>query len=498
MPATQKIITRLHERRQIETELRRMLALGSERAMRQQAQRIAAFGPEVIPTLIGNLDRADSQMLAAMGLVATFLDREEVVSALRQAVLQPQRSDQGRVAAMTILERFLGQPPDDTLLESLENPERVALSALEEVLRQVDRNPVLLIEYVRGLDQQEPDVVLAVVRALQERREPACVEPLRMMAQDVRQEIAAAALTALGKVRLPEAAWALQTLIPIVHPELRPQAERMERKLRFAGVPVRPLPAHDPNWRALVSPPSGLGRRELWFILPDRQTARTRFLDIVLDDRAGAVEARGQEHISPLMLPLRRPLGQVHYLPGPEGALLMLETTFDLGRRWVRETLPLNWETQIPVTGVLRLLSPWLWGVAGADDLPARQLPTLPEETRAAAVRESAWLLSHPALRTWTLGSNALVQAAEGPLRRLYRSGEAGVRRLADALLAEEPVRRALRRRLLTLSEWFFLAGEEGMARLALATGQAIVRESPRRIPFVLALIRRDLERAAD
>ena len=135
MPATQdKIITKLHERRQIEAGLREMLCAASDLEFRRQAQRIATLGSQVIPTIVRNLDQADARLLAAMGTVATYLDHEEVTSALRQAVLQPDRTDQGKVGAMTILERFLGQPPDDDLLVSLRDPETVAISSLEEVL----------------------------------------------------------------------------------------------------------------------------------------------------------------------------------------------------------------------------------------------------------------------------------------------------------------------------------------------------------------------------
>ena len=130
----ERIITKLRERRRIEADLRQMITASSELEFRRQAQKIAALGSQVIPTIIGNLDRADAPMLTALGTVATMLDRDEVATALRQMVLQPQCTDQGRISAMTILERFLGQPPDDDLLASLTNPEGAAISSLEAVL----------------------------------------------------------------------------------------------------------------------------------------------------------------------------------------------------------------------------------------------------------------------------------------------------------------------------------------------------------------------------
>jgi hypothetical protein len=492
MPVAQnKIITKLQERRQIEVELREMLAPGSGLELRNQAQRIASRGSQVIPAIVGNLDRADARLLVAMGTVATFLDRDEVITALRQTVLQSRSSDQARIGAMTILERFLGEPPDDDLLTSLSEPEEVALASLEEMLAQAERNPAVLIEYVQSLDRQEPDVVLAVARGLREFGDQRAVEPLRMMAQDVREEIAADALRALGTVRLPGAALALQTLVPIVAPELRPVAERVLRKLGFVGVEIPELPDPDPAWRALASPIDGLGKQSVWFILENRLTAQARFLNILLNDRAGAVEAVGHTQVPVRMLPPRRLPGSLHdiALPDGSGAILMLEAPFDLGRRLVVEALACNRETQIPVAGVLRLLSSWLWVVGGGDSLPPRTLPALSasDESLLAATDR---LLDHPAFFSWSLRGEATFQAAEEALRHPGWDLEVWVKRLVGELFDQSLVFQAFRQRLMAMSEWLLLAGEESLSRLALASAQAAAQESP----FVQALVRRDLE----
>jgi hypothetical protein len=489
----QKIITKLRERRQIEADLRAMAANSAEGQFRQQAQQIASLGVPVIPAIISNLDGADEQMLMAMGTVATYLDRQDVIQALRQAVQQPQRTDQGRITAMTILGRFLGEPPDEELLESLADPERAATSSLEQVLSQAASDPSILIDYVQGLDQQEPDVVLALVRSLRRMRDPRAVEPLRMVAQDVREEIAGAALQALGTMRLPEAARALQTLVPISAPALQPQAERLLRKLLFAGVEVAPLPLPEPEWRALVSPVDGLGQQSVWFIQEDRSTALARFLNVLLSDRAGAVETAGYEQVSAPGLPPRRTLGHLHdiVLADGSGAMLMLETTFDLGRRLVLEALAHNRETQIPVAGVLRLLSPWLWNYAGAGSLAAQILPQLGDADALAGASDR--LVVHPAFTAWTIPAEAIQLAAEEAIRHPDRDREVWVQRLAAEVLLDPQVAGVFSRRLVAMSEWLMLAGDGEGSRLALAAARALA-ESPRDHRFVQALIRRDLE----
>jgi hypothetical protein len=495
VPASPKIITKLRERRQIEAGLRQMLAVSAESEFRQQAQQIAALGPQVIPTLIDNLDDADDRMLVAMGAVSVFLNRDDITAALRQAVLQSRLTDQGRIGALTILERFLGMPPDDALLSSLQNPEAAAITSLEAILDQAAMNPALLVDYVEGLDRQEPDVVLAVIGALHRMPGPNIVEPLRMMAQDVRGEIAVTAVQALGELRTPEAAHALQTLVPITAPDLRPQTERALRKLRFAGVPVQDLPEPNPSWRALIAPPDGLGRQSIWFIL--EETGMARFLNLLLSDRAGAVEALGHANVPVGMLPPRRSLGYVHDITPPDGsgAMLMLESTFDQGRRRVLEALEHNRETQIPIAGPLRLLSPWLWASRGVDSLPPVSVPEL-EPGDEALISLSDQLLSHPAFAGWTARSEAIRAAAEEALRHPGWDPDVWVRRIAGELFSSPALVQILSQRMVAISEWLLLAGEEQQSRVALVTAQAMRDHDASEPPFVRALVRRDLDLA--
>lgn len=514
MPAAQtKFITKLLERRQIEAGLRQMMEAEAGLELRQRAQQIAALGTEVIPTIISNLDEADTRMVTAMGMVAILLDRDAIIQALRQAVLASQLTDQGRVAAMTILQRFLGEIPDETILGRVEDPQGVILSSLEDVMEQSTQDPGVLVQYVEALDRQEPDRVLTVVQRLLEaahRPDPPpsappdavkggpqqerVIAPLRMMAQDVRDEIAAAALEALGTLRLPEAARALQSLLPVTAPHLQPAAERHLRKLQFSGVEVSSLPAPDPGWRALVSPPGGRGEQSVWFVFQREGELEPRFLHVLLHDGAGAVDAVGRPRVPALMLPPRRQEGHVHdvALPDGSGAMLALEVSFDLGRRLVRDALADNREAQIPVAGTLRLLSPWLWEVGGAETLPPRRLPQVERAEEAELARRSAALLGLPAFVGWTLRGESLLDAAVEILENPEGDPGRWVRRLAGELLASPEVVKAFRRRLTAMSEWLLLAGDRASSRLALATARAL-GSRPAAQSFFGALVWRDL-----
>ena len=511
MPAGQKIITTLYERRQIEADLRDMLTSTSDADLRRRARQIAVLGSQVIPAITGRLltsSGADARLLEALGTVAAIVaedrvDRDEMVEALRQVVLEPGHTDQSRAGAMTILERFLGQEPDDELLARLSNTEGVALSALEDVLARGEQDPSALVEYIQELDRQEPDVVLAVVGALHAIGDRRAVELLRMMAQDVRDEIAASALQALASLRLSEAAFALWTLIPVTAPDLRPLAERSLRKLQFAGLSLPPMSPPAEDWRALVGPVDGLGRQSVWFIRGSRPAEQVRFLNVLLSDRAGAVEAAGHGHVPALILPPWREPGYVHDIPvsGGSGVLLMLEASFDLGRRLVLEALARNRETQIPVAGPLRLFSTWLWDVTGVERLagvPPKRLPQLGPDDRALSA-DAGRLLEHPAFVTWVLQGEVVLQAAQELSQRPDWRSQSGsleiwVARLAAELFSEPIVAQVFSRRLEAMSEWLLLAGDEAEARLALAAAQRFAASAPQDHPLIRAMVRRALE----
>ena len=171
----------------------------------------------------------------------------------------------------------------------------------------------------------------------------------------------------------------------------------------------------------------------------------------------------------------------------------MLEIAFDQGRRFLKDALANNRETQIPIAGPLRLLSPWLWGCSGADSLPERRLAELSKDD-AALLQASGELLEHPAFVSWTARSAATFQAAEEALRHPNWDRAVWVRRLAEELF-EPRVVQILSRRLVAMSEWLLLADDQRRARLALVAANAALERAPQDQPFLRALVRRDLDR---
>jgi hypothetical protein len=220
-----------------------------------------------------------------------------------------------------------------------------------------------------------------------------------------------------------------------------------------------------------------------------------------MSDQFGAVEAVGHTQVPLLVLPPQQALGHVHdvALPDGSGAVLMLEGSFDLGRRLLLEALERNRETQIPVASPLRLLSPWLWSYSGSDSLPPR---VVPEESRPPIEIDTqvGSLLGHPAFAAWlagrTLPQGMIYRAAQEALQHPNWDLDVWVGRLGRELFAELAVAEMFSGRLEAMSEWLVLAGYGDAARQAHAAARSLMEGKPQEQPFLLELVRRDLELA--
>ncbi len=184
MSGEAKVLTGLLQRRALEQAFAELGHTTDPAEVQQQAQAIAGYGSAALQHLLTLLDTPDPQLRGGLGQVARHLPHEQVVSALRAVARDQARGDQARLAAVTLLERFLGESIDSSLMGNLGDPEVAARQSLAELVAAMDEETVSVVEYLEQLGQQPPEVVDMLLEAL-----PA-VEPsphlatfLRMLAQ---------------------------------------------------------------------------------------------------------------------------------------------------------------------------------------------------------------------------------------------------------------------------------------------------------------------------
>ena len=405
------MLTGLLERQALERAFAELGHVTDPVVAQQQAQAIATQGTAALQYLVSLLDTPDSQLRGNLGQVARCLRREEVVPAFRAVARGRDRSDQARLTALLLLERFLGEPIDDALIAGLGNPQRAARQSLRELIAAMDKEPLSVIEYLEQLAAQPPEVIGMILDALPTvEPSPHLATLLRMLAQGEDGRLARRAIEELAKLRTPAALRALASLTPNLPPELASLAERNLRKLRFGG--IADSADHDPQrepwyapslrWRLLISPVDLSAGQFLLFIGQEDTGSNAVVFNVMVQDPGGLVDASGSLGVSADQAPPRRRIGALHLIVGDgDGAvpaIPMLEAPLSLGFTALREALALNWAGDAATPVGYRLFSPLIWLLHEAAEEEGALTPP-PDLDLVLADLDA--ILDHPAFYGW-------------------------------------------------------------------------------------------------
>lgn len=499
--SSDKIITTLRERRQIEFDIVSLIKIGPDDETKTRAQRIAQGGDQVIPAILNNLSHSNPQMLNILGLVSSFYpDRDKVVANLYKAAADVDNPDRNRVAAMLILERFLGIEPDPFVVGTLNDPQTMITESIEEMIQEATNEPMLLLEYTQGLVKQPKEVLDDVVETLLRIGQERAVPILCLLAQESDDELANSALTALGRLDHPRAVQGLSTCLPMLSPSRRPLCERSLRKLQFKGVAIKDMtgtahPPLDERWRALVSAPDSEGNVTIWFLL-DTDANYYLFFGLSLAQDRGIARAYGDYHASVQALPPRQPKGYIHTVSLKEGMMMyMVEADLEFGRRLVKEAQEKTFELNLPLPSTYRLMGQLIWQYGEASDETAKSPPLSPSKAQAL-LHETENLLVHPAFSGWfaygqVIGQRALAIIRWAPLTVEHELGMWSAK-LAKAYFDQEKIR-LLKTSLDAMAEWLRKANQVYLAEVTMAAAATITTVSPAEHPLTLRMVERGL-----
>lgn len=506
MCTEQKILTGLLERRAVEAAIRELAEISDPAQLAERAGSIAGHGSTALSALIAALDTSDAQLRGGLGaaLVALRLPREQVVGALRGAARGQDRSAQARLSALTILERFFDEPPDEALLAGLQSSEQVALQSLAELVHAMGQDPLAILEYLVQLGEQPPEVPPMLVQAIPAAPfSPHLITLLRMFAQDPDARLAEGALEQLGRLRVPAAARALAALAETLPPAQAQGAARGVRKLRLSGIAPgdagevsdAPWYVSGRSWRVLMSSVDGNGAQLVWFVggAPDGEHAM--LVNIVLDDARGLINAAGSFNLTAAELPPVKPVGSLfHFAVGEQAVpLLLLEAPFEVGRRAVQAALAVNWASGTPPPLAYRLFNLPIWLAAPSDDQPLPEAGDVAAGGEAVEPQATAGLWDHPAFWGWVVpvADDLSLVAARGSADRAALVTRLAQGRFTPGIVAN------YQRRLRRMAEWLALAGDAAEAALAHAAAEQLGVERPEASPFLRRLIEIGLQAGA-
>jgi hypothetical protein len=496
MSSNARVLTGLMERRALEAAFAQLAETTSLEQLVERAQAIAQQGSAAVPLLLSLLDTPDPQLRGGLGQVAAHLEPDQIVPALRNVARARDKSDQARLTALMILERFLNQQVDESLLVGLQDPDTVALQSLRELVHEMEHNSFVVIEYLNQLAEQPADVaqtVLDVVPRLPPDQH--LITLLRMFAQGEDRSLAQAALELLSRIRSQDAALALISLSATLPPHQAALAARSLRKLRLSGVPEPDTSTTSAEWRALLSPVDGTGAQVIWFVRRLDAAGRGALFSILCRDPDGIVASFGSLDASGADLPPEQVLGDTYTIQQTSDApsITLLEVPFDVARRAVREGLELNWQLNRLPPLEYRLLNYLVWE-SGPLPLNAGEEPVSQENQAVTAAIETVALLDHPALVSWYWQTPELYDAAQ-KLGRRYTLAE----RLAtiDRLITDHFVPElsaSYRRRLINVARWLVLASQPAAAALAQAAADQLASMPPVHNPFLHRLVGQGLD----
>jgi hypothetical protein len=493
-----KVLTGLLERRAVEAAFDALAAATTPTEMAKCAQTVADHGSAALPVLLARLNTEDPKVRGGLGLVVQRLDRELVAPALKAAIRARERSDQARVTALTLLERYLDEPADEGLLGTIQNPAGVARQSLRELSAAMAQSPTAIVEYLTQLAQQPPDAPGLLMQALPGLLpDPHLITLLRMFAQGEDARLAQQAIELLGRTRMPEALLALTSLAATLPPDRAAAAVRGARKLRFSGVQATPEIAPT-AWQTLLSPVDGTGIQAIWFICRPPEGGRTTALSIFTQDPVGIVAAAQTGDLAEADAPPAVPEGEILSVPQPgdRRPLMLLGAAFDVGRQIVYNAMKQNWTGGQPPPLPYRFLNEILWqyGPVAADDGGGAEAAA---ELLARHGDLTATLLDHPAFAGWFWHATALYDAAErlGPRHTRAARAEA-VADLARRYFGPAEAA-SYRRRLLVMARWLQLARQPAVAELTQAAAAQLAANPPAEMLLVRRLIGIGLDIAA-
>jgi len=494
MSGNTKVLTGLMERRELEAQFAALAEGTNPEEVTRQAEAIAAHGSAALTLLLARLDTEDPQVRGGLGQVAKRLERDQTVAALRGVARSRDHSEQARLGALTILNRYLDEPIDESLVAGIQDLDGAAVRSLRELIQAMDRDPSSIIEYLSQLAEQSPEVAAMILDAVSRMSpHPHLVTLLRMFAQGESRSLARSAIEQLGRTRSGEAWLALDALTNVLPPDLGALAERNQRKLRLRGVRQPEEETGDAGQRVLLSPVDGSGAQSVWFINRSSTHDLSTAVTVIVHDEDGIIACFGANQVVSDELPPAAPLGAVLALPQKEGAppLQLLETTPTTGCRAVRRALERHWKTNTAPPLAFRLLNPLIW--TGEQRNAEAVLP----ERGSYSAAQTAALLDHPAFASWFWRDDSLLDRAHQlvPGQTLPARGKL-IAALASAR-AVPAVIASYRRRLEAMADWLLEAGQPDAAALAMSAADHLAGAAPGTSPFVRRLIGMALDVAA-
>jgi hypothetical protein len=309
--------------------------------MEEIGKKLRKSGSRALSPLVRRLWREKSgDLISKYAYLLDFFEEDSWLQPLiRMTLTRTDLESEAKSALLAALENYgidVSSPPFSRLLEEVGGPLRLTLP---RVLAKGEQGLVIFME---DFVQYPTEMQVGMVGEFPSIGDPGVIPLLEILTGYETDEVVVEALTALGRIRLPEAAALLSRYAARERSPHRETALRSLRRLSFLGIhpPRKKRTAFFPFTAAFAGSFDGAGNRSLWMARPRSEKLRD-LLFLHLHEENGLVDAVSyggvteEEYVSIL----DDVKGEERLLPVPPDYAISL----------LRDALHRNRERQIPL-----------------------------------------------------------------------------------------------------------------------------------------------------
>lgn len=266
--------------RQFLTSLRKRKAINSiiEKVSRNKlttgeierlGEELLSYGEEAVPLLIKKLKNSSTREIEHLLPLIEYLQWDEVVESLFEILKARKTTDMLRGKILSTLRNLEMEMDISFPIPGLNTHEPVnsALYYLNnDFLNRYERDEELIITFLEDFLSCDIREKLQMVKNLCNRKDVRTIHILRLIAEDIYEEVATLALKGLGRIRSYEAVSALIDYLSFPRPDcLKREAERSLQRLKFCGFSQGGKRIkHATNLYSLASIIDGSGNQTFW------------------------------------------------------------------------------------------------------------------------------------------------------------------------------------------------------------------------------------------
>lgn len=250
--------------RLIEKAMRKELTTGQ---IERLGEELLSFGDRATALLIKKLKNSTPKEIERLLPLVEYIQQEDLINCLFDILRTRHLDDSTREKVTNVLKSLRMEeiywPFVDSASDELKN---AYFYLTDDFLNKYEKNEEITIAFLEDFTSCDTQEKLLILRHLFNKKDPRTVGLLRLIGEDLEEEVSILAIKCLGRIRSAKAFSALLDYLSFPRPDLlRKEAEKSLQRLKLCGFgQSRKSQKHDPISYCLVSFIDGSGNQTIW------------------------------------------------------------------------------------------------------------------------------------------------------------------------------------------------------------------------------------------